>query len=440
MLKPTITSILCLIVILISSFSCGSDEGGDDGGTPEPSIAVASLVITDLNNNANASDFRVSFDVSVNEGFVQEYRAIITKQSAISNLSLASIEALPASSYFRISKTGGNISTNLNAGLLDVEGNEIVEGETYSVFVLAIGDGTNVTANKLSNQSNPVTLENADVLEIMAELPIGTGGLEVDSEGNIYCADFGQSLGSPPGTLVYKITPEGEASVFANGLVGASGNTFNADGSLLYQSNIQGGSVSTINSSGQVSPFVSGMSSPVGVVFDNAGNLYVANCGDNTVKKVTPGGEVSVFASGNLFACPNGITIDNDGNLYVANFSSANVVKIDPQGTSSVLVGFPGGNNGHLTFYQDNLYVVARASNQVYKVDLDGNSELIVGSGNRGHQEGNALQGGLSLPNDLEFSPDGQFLYINDSKPLTGTPANSDIKPTYLKRVRFKRQ
>lgn len=439
MQKSTLTSIFTLVFLLTFCLSCGSDEGGDDEGSPEPSIAVTSLVITDMNNNANASDFRVSFEISVNEEFVQEYRAIIAKQSAIASLSIASIEALSSSSYFRIPKTGDNISTLLSASLLDVEGNEVLEGETYRVFVLAVGDGTTVVTNKLSNQSNAVLLENADVLEIMLELPIGTGGLEVDSEGNIYCADFGQSLSSPPGTLVYRITPSGEPSVYANGLVGASGNTFGPDGNL-YQSNIAGGRVSVINSSGQVTNYASGMSSPVGVVFDSEGNLYVANCGDNTIKKVTPEGEVSVFASGTLFACPNGITIDNDGNLYVANFSNANVVKVDPQGNPSVLATFAGNNNGHITFYQDNLYVVARAANQVFKLDLEGNAELIVGSGTRGHDEGAALQGSLSLPNDLEFSPDGQFLYINDSKPLTGTPANSDIKPTFLKRVRFKRQ
>lgn len=429
-----------LIILIVLICACSSDGSDDGGGSPEPNIAISDLTVADLNNNADASDLRVSFSISNNESFVNAYRVIVAQIDAIANLSLASIEALPSDSFYSIAPTGNDVITNLPSNLLDVEGNPITEGETYRVFVLVIADGSTVTANKLSNQSGQITLENADVLEIITELPIGTGGLEVDSEGNIYCADFGQSLSSPPGTLVYKITPGGEASIFATGLVGASGNTFNTEGSLLYQSNIQGGRVSTINSSGQVSTFVSGMSSPVGVVFDSEGNLYVANCGDNTVKKVTPEGEVSTLASGNLFACPNGITIDNDGNLYVANFSNASVVKIDTEGNPSVLATFTGNNNGHITFYEGNLYVVARAANQVYRLDLEGNAELIVGSGTRGHQEGNALQGELSLPNDLEFSPDGKFLYINDSKPLTGTPANSDIKPTYLKRVRFKRQ
>ena len=49
---------------------------------------------------------------------------------------------------------------------------------------------------------------------------------------------------------------------------------------------------------GVVSTFVSsGLSDPVGLAFDAAGNLYVANDGNNTISKVTPAGAVSTFVS-----------------------------------------------------------------------------------------------------------------------------------------------
>lgn len=422
-----------LLTLLVFVFACG---GSDDEGGPgtEPTIRATNVTVTDLDNNADGSDFKVSFNVSINEDAITGYRAYVVKAAANSfNLALA--ETLPASSYVNIAKTGQNISTNLSATLLDVAGNAIVEGEAYLVYILSLANGTNATVNQVSGQSNQITLANTDILEILAELPIGTGGVEVDSDGNIYCSDFGRSLSSPPGTLVYKVTPDGSSSIFASGLVGASGNTFGPDGNF-YQSNIGGGSVSSITAAGQVSTFVTGMSSPVGIVFDPVGNLYVANCGDNTIKKVDTNGEVTTFSSGTLFNCPNGITIDNDGNFYVANFSNSNVIKIDSQGTPSIFASFAGNNNGHITFFEDNLYVVARAANRIFRLDLEGNSTVIAGSGARGHTEGPALEAGLSLPNDLMFSADGQFLYINDAKPLS----TSDFQPTYLKRLRFKRE
>lgn len=436
-MKPNSFLPLFLLTFSLSISACGgSDDGGGD--PTDPNIRATNVAIIDLDNNGNASDFRVSFSISSNENALSSYRIVLVNANNAALVSPSLIESLTSNSYVTVAKTGQDITTFLSAGLLDIEGSPISEGNSYLAYVVAVADGTNALENQLSSRSNETPLANTDILEIITELPIGTGGVEVDSDGNIYCSDFGRSLNSPPGTLVYKVTPNGESSIFASGLAGASGNTFGPDGNF-YQSNIAGGTVSIITSSGQVSTFVSGMSSPVGIVFDVGGNLYVANCGDNTIKKVDSNGQVTTFASGTLFNCPNGITIDDNGNLYVANFSNSNVVKIDPQGNSSVFSTFNGGNNGHITFFENNLYVVARAANQIFRVDLQGNQELIAGSGTRGHVEGSALEAGLSLPNDLMFTADGQFLYINDSKPVSGTPANSDIQPTYLKRIRFKR-
>ena len=56
--------------------------------------------------------------------------------------------------------------------------------------------------------------------------------------------------------------------------------------------------MSEVTPAGVVSTFATGFNIPVGLAFDAAGNLYVANTGDNTVSKVTPAGVVSTFASG----------------------------------------------------------------------------------------------------------------------------------------------
>lgn len=422
----------CLLLL-----NCGSDGGGDDPENVE--IGISFLTVIDADNAGNASDFRITFGPSDNEEAVSEYRVIVAKSSSASVMELAAANALATSRYFRISPTGSEIDIRPGADLQDSDGEDITEGVIYRIFILTVADGNTVTENHLFLSGTNITLAQTDILETMVELPIGTGGLLVDEEGNIYCADFGQTLSGPPGDRIYKITPSGQTSVYATGFMGASGNTFGPDGNI-YQSNIQRGDISKVLPNGTSSQYVSGMSGPVGLVFDSAGNLYVANCSDNTIKKVTPGGEVSVFAQGNnTFNCPNGITIDNDGNLYVANFSNANVIKITPAGQTSVFASLPGGNNGHLTFFRNKLYVVARAANQIYEFDLQGNATLLVGSGQRGHVDGPALEGRLSLPNDLGFSPDGKYLYINDSKPLTGTPASSAIKPTYLKRVRLEK-
>lgn len=421
---------------VISFLSCGSDGGGEPAATE---IAVTFVTVIDADNQGNASDISVRFNPSGNEGDVSEYRVIVAKAGNANSLTASTASALATERYFSVSPTGAVIETALPATLSDSNGDAIAEGNTYQVLVLTLPTTSSSATADLFLSGTQLTLAKTNILETMVEMPIGTGGVAIDADGNIYCADFGVALSGPPGTSVYKITPQGQASVFARGFVGASGNTFGADGNL-YQSNIQGGTISVVTPNGTVTQYAAGMNGPVGLIFDPEGNLYATNCSNNTIKKITPEGEVSTYASGSIFNCPNGIAIDNDGNLYVANFSNGNVVKVEPGGQTSVFATLPGNNNGHITFFRNKLYVVARAANQVYELNMQGNSTLLVGSGQRGHDDGPALLATLSLPNDLGFSPDGKYLYINDSKPVGGTSANSNIAPTYLKRVRLEKE
>ena len=64
-----------------------------------------------------------------------------------------------------------------------------------------------------------------------------SGDLAVDANGDIFVADYGVLLNNSNGTTIWKVTSEGEYSVFATGFSGASGNTFGPNGDL-FQSNI----------------------------------------------------------------------------------------------------------------------------------------------------------------------------------------------------------
>ena len=64
-------------------------------------------------------------------------------------------------------------------------------------------------------------------------------------------------------------------------------------------------------------------------------NLYVANNGNNTIEKFTPGGVGSVFASTGLSG-PGGLAFDRSGNLYAVNFNSNTIEEFTPGGVGSV--------------------------------------------------------------------------------------------------------
>lgn len=269
------------------------------------------------------------------------------------------------------------------------------------------------------------------VRTVTAPIEAGTGGLEVDRQGRIYFADFGETLRGPVGTRVFRITPDGRVEVFADGLVGASGNAFDSRGRLL-QSNIGGPSVSRIAPDGSVSSFAAeGLAAPVGIAVDQTDTAFVANCGSNTIRKITPDGASLPFAGSPLFRCPNGITMAPDGMLYVSNFGNGDVLRVTRSGEVSRFVTIPGGNNGHILAGNGILYVAARGANALYAVTLDGDTARIAGTGERGRTDGPALSATLSLPNDIALSPDGRHLYFNDVAPTSGDP--SVIRPSVLR-------
>ena len=162
----------------------------------------------------------------------------------------------------------------------------------------------------------------------------------------------------------------------------------------------------------------------------------VASCGSNRLVRVDEQGNGTTWVESPLFKCPNGICRDDAGNVYIANFMNGDVVKITPDKEVSVLATLPGKNNGHLVHHRGYLYVVARKANQIYRVSLEGEVELLAGSGKRGKADGEPQSATFSLPNDLAFSPDGRWLYVNEVAPTEGD--HRILAPTRVRRIEMK--
>ena len=82
---------------------------------------------------------------------------------------------------------------------------------------------------------------------------------------------------------------------------------------------------------------------PFGVATDAAGNVYVADSYNSTIRKITPAGVVSTLAdaTGSVarFLVPTGVATDASGNVYVAEYANHTIRKITPAGVVTTLAG-----------------------------------------------------------------------------------------------------
>jgi sugar lactone lactonase YvrE len=200
-------------------------------------------------------------------------------------------------------------------------------------------------------------------------------GVAVDGSGNVYVADNGNnrirkiSLSGDVTTLAGSGTSgyadgQGTAASFRNPFgvaVDGSGNVYVTDmNNHRIRKITSSGIVTTLAGSG-THGYADGQgtsasfSSPQGVAVDGIGNVYVADHGNNRIRKITSSGNVTTlaglgdyapdfgYADGSVteasFRNPGGLAVDGGGNIYVADTGNGVIRKITPSGNVTTLAG-----------------------------------------------------------------------------------------------------
>ncbi|MDR3694401.1 gliding motility-associated C-terminal domain-containing protein [Mucilaginibacter sp.] len=297
-----------------------------------------------------------------------------------------------------VNNTGTNASFSAPLGLgADATGN------------IYVGDYNNNLIRKISTSAVVTTLagvpgkygaKDGPPSSATFELP---QGLAVDKNGNVYVADSFNNL-------IRKITPNGTVSTLAG------------------QANVAG-SADGVNAT---------FNSPTGVAVDNSGNVYVADQGNNLIRRITPNGNVSTLAGiagvtgaidGNnaTFNAPTEVAFDNSQNLYVADAGNNLIRVITPAGNVSTFAGsgMPGAQDGQgaaasfnhpigisADFY-GTLYVADEKNNEVRQISPQGMVSTLAGNGNSGSTDGITQNATFSYPGSIVADNMGN-VYVGD--------------------------
>jgi len=230
-------------------------------------------------------------------------------------------------------------------------------------------------------------------------------GVAVDSDGNVYVAD-------KQNNKIRKVDTAGVVSSYVG--TGLPGST---DGASV----------------------VAKFKLPSDVALDAAGNLYVADTGNHKIRKITPEGTVSTLAgSGSAgsqdgtgtsasFSSPGGLCLDTSGNIYVADTGNNLIRKVSPAGAVTTIAGsgtpgFADGPHNTAQFNQP-ADVAVDASGAIYVADngncrvrkiVGENVSTVAGTGTAGSHDGPALEATFNYPTGIELDSSG-FIYIADS-------------------------
>ncbi len=186
------------------------------------------------------------------------------------------------------------------------------------------------------------------------------------------------------------------------------------------------------------------LNTPWNVVFDAIGNMYIADLGNNCVRKVNSVGIITTFAGTGTAAYsgdggqataaelnePSGLLFDATGNLYIGDQYNQRIRKISTSGIITTIAG--GGTSGlgdggqatdaSLNYPSGivldaagNLYIADNNNNRIRKVNSLGIITTIAGNGTNGYSGdgGQATNAELNIPTRVALDNSGN-LYISD--------------------------
>jgi sugar lactone lactonase YvrE len=287
-----------------------------------------------------------------------------------------------------------------NLYIADRENHRVRKVDTKGIITTIAGNGT----AGFSGDGGPA-------VKASLNLP---AGVAVDNDGNIFISDRSNDR-------IRKVDSKGIITTFA----GSGKEGYNGDSIPALKASID---------------------KPFGLALDNKGSLYIADRGNNRIRKVNKAGVITTVAGdGGFFfigdngpayrasiAAPTGMVVDDKGNVYIADWNNNRIRVVDTLGMIRTVVGtgqqdYNGDSevaretNLHLPFgvaldKEGNLLVIDRSHYRIRKIDPNGSKVVtIAGNGIKefGGDGGPAVGAMLSFPHGIAVDKNDNVIFAD---------------------------
>ena len=336
-------------------------------------------------------------------------------------------------------KPSGLVTTHAGSGMRSpTDGNPSVAG-FYSPQGIALqNDGTMYVADRLNHRIRKISASGNVTTLAGSSYGFANGqgsaasftqphGVAVDDSGTVYVADTYNNR-------IRKITASGNVTTLAG-----SGSSSFSDGNGTDAS----------------------FRWPSGVAVDGNGTVYVADTGNNRIRKITPSGNVTTLAgSGNAsfsdgngtdasFRSPSGAAVDGNGTVYVADTGNNRIRKITPTGNVTTLAGsgFSGlvdGQGTAASFFLPSgvavdgtgaVYVADTLNNRIRKITPSGMVTTLAGPVTSGSPDGQIISANFSGPAGVAVDGNGTTVYVADTENNVISKTTSSGNVTFSREV-----
>jgi uncharacterized protein (TIGR03437 family) len=310
---------------------------------------------------------------------------------------------------------------------------------TSGAFVVEIPAGASSIATTIAGSGATPNFGGDNGPATSAELN-APSSVVMDSSGNWYIADTSNNR-------IRMVTPAGVISTIAGtATAGSTGDNgpalaaqLNAPRGLaidisgnLYIADSGNNEVRKIMPGGLIAPLPVAveLNNPVSVATDAQGSVYIADSGNNRLVKVTAAGSTSILATING---PQAVAVDSSGNILVAN--STQLWTITPAGAASTMVTGLNSPTG-IAVASDGSLLIAEPGANLIQQWASGALNTIAGTGTAGFSGdgGAALSAQLNGPAGIGIGANG-VLWVADSgnnriRSLTPAAGTSGTTPT----------
>jgi len=243
-----------------------------------------------------------------------------------------------------------------------------------------------------------------------------TDGLGIDSQGNVYCSDYG-------GTEVFKYDTSGTVTLFASNLTRPNGIGVNSQDEV-YVCEALGGTIHKYQTDGTPIEEYSGLNNPTGIKYDAIQeDLIWVSYNESSIYRLNPddGSSTQIFVGAPLNG-PSGIAFVGT-ETFISNFNDRKIFRLEDDNTLTEIAQLPSIGPpsqdfcGFLTSKGNQLFATHIGGHRIFKIDPVSGAVSIYAGSSSGTDDGDLATATFFQPNGILGDNANDRLFISDAQP-----------------------